>query len=173
MDLTAAIEAKRNKQKKPDVVAEEPIEMTPQNMEDLEKQLDEALEEFKKEEILIEELECEDMQVSNNQIYKSIVEVNETLVIGKREELIITNKVFRAIEKLGVKIDEEVTPKLTKMDKKLNKKLLLFLVVITALMFFGLGFITSSYKEELSPVMGKLLGVTVEQATRHAVGGND
>lgn len=69
--------------------------------EDLDNILDDTLEEIKEEEELLKELEEEEMQVSNNQLYKTLLELNESFITAKREELIVDNKIFRAIEKVA------------------------------------------------------------------------
>lgn len=84
------------------------------------------------------------MQVSNNHLYKTMLDINETLIIAKREELIITNKVFRAIEK-NIGVTEKV-------NEKYNKTIIALIVT-----FFVLGMLIGMQDDKWLPYVGNIL----------------
>lgn len=124
MDIKDKLAKKLNKAL-PTPVDDE-VEMVSQDLE-LEDLIDEEIEDLEVEEEILKELEKEEMQVSNNQLYKSLLDINESIITSKREELIVDNKIFRAIEKGNDVI--------SKVDSKFNKLLYAYM---TGLFILGL-----------------------------------
>lgn len=110
--------------------------------------LDEAVEESIKEmesnETLRKQFKEIDMQVSNNQLYKSILDINESMIKSKREELIIDNKIFREIEK-GNDIAQEI-------NRKYNKTTFAIMIIL-----FILGILIGMIDDKWIPYVGNIL----------------
>ena len=110
----------------------------------LEKIIDNEIEAAQIEEDILKELELEEMQVSNNQLYKTLLDINDSIITSKREELIIDNKIFRAIEK-----NIEVTKK---VETKYNKTTYAIMTIL-----FILGVLIGMNDETWLPYVSNIL----------------
>lgn len=110
----------------------------------LEKIIDNEIEAAQIEEDILKELELQEMQVSNNQLYKTLLDINDSIITSKREELIIDNKIFRAIEK--------VQDTSSSVDKKFNKTIYALWTV-----FFVLGVLIGMNDDTWLPYVSNIL----------------
>jgi vacuolar-type H+-ATPase subunit H len=130
-------------------------EVTPE-IKELEQLVDEAIKDFTNEsndeideETIKEFEELNKMPISNEKILESILDVNKSYISAKREELIIDNKIFRAIEN-----NEKIV---TELNGKHNRTIYILHMLFT-LVGIGIGANLETFK----PFMKELFNFAIK-----------